>query len=156
MGHFPALQTLLFYHLRSCLDCRIRRSETQDGLLSAGLVVILTHKNHHASLMGILPTGTSLPHLHQHRRRPHRDQRHRLCGVRAGQGQGAARPVPHRGIDLAAVRLPRRDAGGPFDRLRTGRRAFRHKTRGAAVQFQPVHHRSAADARAGRADRVVV
>lgn len=33
--------------VRSCLDSRIRRSETQDGLLSAGLVVILTHKNHH-------------------------------------------------------------------------------------------------------------
>ena len=37
-----------------------------------------------------------------------------------------------------------------------GRKAFRHKTRGAAVQFPPVPDRSAADARAGRADRVVV
>ena len=93
----------------------------------------------------------SPPDARQHRRDLNRDQPHRLCGVRAGQGQGPARAVPHRGIDLAAVRLPRRHAGG----IR-GAQPLPAQDPQAAVQFPPVPDRGAANARAGRADRVVV
>ena len=53
-------------------------------------------------------------------------------------------------IDFADARVLGRDAGGLC-----GAQPVPAQDPQAAVQFQPLHHRSGANARAGRADRVV-